>query len=186
LNGGYISVLSRFFNESHWTAELRHYQPDLVIINYGTNESVYEEFVDTAFENELKLAIARLRRALPRTSIMLMSPMDRGKRLSGGEIGTVPALTKVVTIKQRVAADTGCAFFNTFEAMGGAGTMGRWYMAEPRLVSADFIHPMPNGAKIVGSLLYKAVLDGYNVFKARVIRERMAAASPAPALKGAR
>ena len=30
--------------------------------------------------------------------------------------------------------------------------MGRWYAAEPRLVGADFIHPMPAGAKIVGEL----------------------------------
>ncbi len=31
----------------HWAAELRHYKPDLVIVNYGTNESGFANFVDT-------------------------------------------------------------------------------------------------------------------------------------------
>jgi len=96
-----------------------------------------------------------------------MSPMDRGRREPGGEIGTMPAIPRLVTIEQRVAMKTGCAFFNTFLAMGGPGTMGQWYRAEPRLVGADFIHPMPAGARIVGNLLYQALLDGYRQFKMR-------------------
>ena len=39
INGANVTLLSRSFNGPHWTAELRHYKPDLVIINYGTNES---------------------------------------------------------------------------------------------------------------------------------------------------
>lgn len=165
LNGAYISLLMRMFNGAHWQGELRHTKADLVVINYGTNESVYAEFVDKAFEKELRATIARVRTALPEASILVMSPMDRGKRDSSGEISTVPALHRLVTIEQRVSADLQVGFFNTFEAMGGPGTMGRWYEAEPRLVSADFIHPMPQGAKIVGTLLYKALMSGYQKFR---------------------
>src|SRR5882724_10337064 len=39
LNGAYVSVLARMFDARHWSEELRHLHPDLVIINYGTNES---------------------------------------------------------------------------------------------------------------------------------------------------
>ena len=56
--------------------------------------------------------------------------------------------------------------------MGGPGTMGRWYQAEPRMVGADLIHPMPAGAKLVGNLLYKAMLDGYNKYKVDLVREK--------------
>jgi len=76
-----------------------------------------------------------------------------------------------VNIESRVALDTGAAFFNTFEAMGGEGTMARWYVAEPRLVGADFIHPMPGGAKIVGELLYSALRNGYNQYKLRQLND---------------
>jgi lysophospholipase L1-like esterase len=174
LNGAFVSVLARLFNAEHWGGELQHVQPDLVIINYGTNESGYASFVDQSYGKELKEVVRRIRAALPGASILLMSPMDRGTREAGGEIGTMPTIPRLVTIQQRVAMETGCGFFNTFLAMGGPGTMGQWYQAEPRLVGGDFIHPMPAGAKIVGNLLYQALFDGYNQFKVRRMHEKFA------------
>ena len=172
VNGAYVSILARMFNEGHWAAELRHYRPDLVIVNYGTNESVYPKFVDYAYTKEMREVVRRLRAALPESSVLVMSPMDRGERSADGGIGTVPIMPHLVALERQVAVDTGCGFFNTFQAMGGEGTMGRWYQAEPRLVGADFIHPMPGGARIVGNLLYNALLDGYNRYKMRQLAQR--------------
>ncbi len=174
LNGASVTALGQNMNEAHWAAELRHARPDLVVLNYGTNESMYAAYVDTSYEKELRRAIGRLKRALPGTSIMIMSPMDRGIRDDSGEIVTVPALHRLINIQQRVAAETKCAFFNTFQAMGGPGTMGRWYQAEPRLVGADFIHPMPAGARMVGNLLYNSLIRGYNGYKMRQLQQRSA------------
>jgi lysophospholipase L1-like esterase len=176
LNGAYISVLTKMFREQHWVEQLRHYKPDLVVINYGTNESVYAAFVDQAYTREIREAVRRIRTALPDTSILIMSPMDRGERDAAGNIATVPALARLVTLQQRSAAELGCAFFNTYEAMGGAGTMGRWYSAEPRLVSADFIHPTPGGARMVGNLLYRGLMNGYFRYKLREIQRKLASA----------
>jgi lysophospholipase L1-like esterase len=167
INGANVTLLSRSFNGPHWTSELRHYKPSLVIVNYGTNESGYAKFVETTWGPEMREVVKRLKAAVPEAAILLMSPMDRGEKNEAGEIATVPILPKLVSIESHVAAETGVAFFNTFEAMGGSGTMARWYTSEPRLVSADFIHPMPAGAKIVGELLYNALRDGYNDYKLR-------------------
>lgn len=181
VNGAAITILARNMGEEHWADQLRHVKPNLVVINYGTNESVYGKYVDTAFENELVRAVKRVRTAVPETAILIMSPMDRGQRMPTGEIGTVEPLSRLVAIEQRVAAAHGCAFFNTFEAMGGAGTMGRWYTMQPRMVGADLIHPMPSGAKIVGNLLYKSLVDGYRRYKLALAKEKFgppAAAQP--------
>jgi lysophospholipase L1-like esterase len=173
LNGAYVSVLARMFNESHWAEQLKHRRPDLVIINYGTNESAYASFVEQSYGKELKEIVRRVRAAVPEASILLMSPMDRGQRDSTGAIGTMATIPRLVAIQQQVAMQTGCGFFNTFQAMGGPGTMGRWYEAEPRLVGADFIHPMPAGARIVGNLLYQSVVDGYNRYKIQRLKEQL-------------
>jgi lysophospholipase L1-like esterase len=170
INGANITLLSRSFNPRHWTAELRHYHPDLVIVNYGTNESGYPAFVDTTWPGEVRETVRRLHAALPESSVLLMSPMDRGERKMSGEIQTTPVLPRLVQLEAEAARQTGAAFFNTFEAMGGEGTMSRWYAAEPRLVSADFIHPLPAGAKIVGELLYRGLRDGYNDYKLRQLK----------------
>jgi lysophospholipase L1-like esterase len=174
INGANITVLSHAFNGSHWAAELHHYKPNLVVLAYGTNESGYAQFVETTWAKEMKTAVRRLQADLPDASILLMSPMDRGEKNEAGEIDTVPALPRLVEIESHVAAEMGVAFFNTFQAMGGPGTMARWYAAEPRLVGADFIHPMPAGAKIVGELLYNALRDGYNEYKLRKLNQTAA------------
>jgi lysophospholipase L1-like esterase len=179
LNGAYVRVLAAMFNAEHWGEQLRHYDPDLVIINYGTNESVYPKFVDFGYEKDMREIVRRIRAALPEAPILVMSPMDRGERDASGQISTVQVMPRLVKLEQQVAEATQSAFFNTFEAMGGSGTMGRWYAAEPRLVGADFIHPMPAGAKIVGGLLYEGLLDGYNQFKLKQMKLKLAAAGAA-------
>jgi len=175
LNGASITVLSHMFNQQHWAAELRRRNPDLVVINYGTNEADFAEFVDKHYEKELREAIRRVRAALPGASILLMSPMDRGHLTGPGEIETMPTIPRIVATQRSVAQETGCAFFDTFTAMGGAGTMARWYTAEPRLVSADFIHPYPAGGKIVATLFVKQIESGLSRYKLRQLQTQSSA-----------
>ena len=167
LNGASITVLSRMFNQSHWAAELQHRHPDLVIVNYGTNEADFPAFIDTQYEKELREAIRRLRAALPETSLLIMSPMDRGYKTGPGEIATMPTIPRIVELQRRVARQTGCGFFDTFQAMGGEGTMARWYAAQPRLVSADFIHPNPAGGKMIAMTFTREIVSGLNRYSLR-------------------
>lgn len=154
VNGAQIQMVLRYFEPNQWTEALRHEDPALVVLNYGTNESIYPAYVEKQYPDELRKVIARVRAALPNASILLMGPMDHGET-------TPPALEELVEVQKQVAEETGCAFFNTFHAMGGAGTMARWYQAQPRLVSADFMHPLPAGAAIVGELFESALMEAY-------------------------
>jgi lysophospholipase L1-like esterase len=167
LNGASTTVLTRMFNEQHWTAELQHRNPDLVVLNYGTNEADFANFVETQYEKELREAIRRLRAALPEASILVMSPMDRGRKNAAGEIETMPTIPELVAIQRRVSRETGCGFFDTFHGMGGDGTMARWYAAQPRLVSADFIHPYPAGGKQVAVAFTRELFSGLDRYKLR-------------------
>ena len=171
LNGASITVLSHMFNEAHWAEELSHRNPNLVIVNYGTNEADFAAFVDHQYEKELKEAIRRIRGAVPESSILVMSPMDRGHRVAGGDIETMPTIPRIVAIQKRVARETGCGFFDTFNAMGGEGTMGHWYNDRPRLVSADFIHPYPAGGKRIATVFTREIGAGLNRFKLRQLRQ---------------
>jgi lysophospholipase L1-like esterase len=161
LNGASTTVMSRAFNPQTFSAALEHRNPDLVVINYGTNESGFPSYVEKQYEGELIRAIGRVRSALPNASILIMSPMDRGERASGDTITTMHAIPEIVAIQQRVAQSTGCGFFNTYQAMGGNGTMALWYNRHPPLVGADLIHPSPQGARIVAQLLTGQLLIGY-------------------------
>jgi len=165
LNGASTTVISRTFAAETWAAELRHAKPSLVIINYGTNESSFGDFVRKQYEGELRAAIAKLRAAQPDVPILIMGPMDRGERSGVNDIETMPTIPEITAIQRRVAADERCGFFDTFDAMGGEGTVARWYSAKPRLVTADFIHPTPQGALLVARELVNNLDKGYERWK---------------------
>src|SRR5262249_29444787 len=120
----------------------------------------------------LREVIRRVKAAVPQASILVMSPMDHAeKNRASGEMATPPALGRLVNIQRRTAEDMDCAFFNTFQAMGGEGTMVAWYHNQPPLVSADYMHPFPAGARKVGVLLYQALEEGFEQFK---LKQRIA------------
>ncbi len=167
LNGGQVQAVVRYFDKPQWAEELQHQHPDLVVINYGTNESIYADYIERYYPGELRQVIARVKAAVPGASVLIMSPMDRGQRGADARITTVPSLPRLVDIQRQTALEMNCAFFNTFQAMGGEGTMARWYDSQPRLVSADFTHPLPAGARKVGVLLDQALESGFRQFKAR-------------------
>jgi len=165
LNGATTSVLARVMEPNLWKQELDRAAPVLVIINYGSNESSFGSFVHKQYGSELRLAILRVRQLAPNASILVMSPMDRGERRGMDDIETMSTIPEIVGIQRQVAAEMHCAFFDTYAAMGGEGTMARWYTASPRLVTADFLHPTPQGASLVAGLFMDQLSLGYNRWK---------------------
>ena len=167
VNGAFIGLLAHYLDADHWAEQLVHRRPDLVIIGYGTNESQFEKLPMDQYELDTREAIRRIRAALPGASIMLVGPMDRGARGSGGGIVTRPMILKLIAYQRRIAAEMGCAFFDEFSAMGGEGTVARWCEARPRLMGGDFTHPTAQGAEIVGTLIYDAIIRSFEEYKAR-------------------
>lgn len=165
LNGASSDVIGRRFNLEQWREQIRHFHPDLIIINYGTNETGHGVFPEKWYEGVWQRALDRARDAAGETPILVMSPMDVGTRGQDGGITTLEALEQLMAVQRRVALARNIPVYNTFLAMGGAGTMARWYASTPRLVSADYIHPTPAGAKIVAGEFIQALLEDYDNFK---------------------
>jgi lysophospholipase L1-like esterase len=177
LNGATTSVLARVLSPGLWHEELDHAGPTLIVVNYGSNESSFGDFVHKQYASELHLAIDRIRKAAPTASILIMSPMDRGERQGVDDIETMSTIPEIVDIQRQVAAETHCAFFDTYDAMGSRGTMARWYAASPRLVTADLLHPTPQGASIVAALFVQQLSLRYDRWK----MQQGIALPPAPA-----
>lgn len=159
-NGATMRFLAGLDAE-HWQQALRLRAPHLVILNYGTNESGYGYLPLGAYAADIRTIVSRIRAALPGVSILVMTPMDRGTVDEFGEIVSVPALDGIVAAQRQAAAAAGCALFDTFRAMGGAGTAGRWFRASPRLMTGDLTHPTGAGADIVSGLLVEALEAGF-------------------------
>ncbi len=171
VNGAYVGLLARAVDPAHWSEQLRHRAPDLVVLAYGTNESQYDTLPMDQYEREMTEAIRRVREAVPEASILVVAPMDRAMRGPGGALVTRPMIPKLVAVQRRIAAETGCAFFDTYTAMGGNGTAARWTETRPRLMGGDYTHPTAQGAEIVGTLLYDAIAASYDDWHSRQIQK---------------
>ena len=89
-----------------------------------------------------------------------MAPLDHGER-RGSQIVTREVVPKIVEAQREIALAEGCAFWDTYQAMGGEGSMGRWNRSSPRLGSGDLSHLTHHGHKVIGAMLYRALIAGY-------------------------
>ena len=156
-NGSSVHALA-LADAKGWGDALALRGSDLVILNYGTNESGTEGIAGPRYVRELVGLVGRVRAALPEASVLVMAPMDRGARSPDGEIASLPTIPKIVEAQRKAAQEARCAFFDTYAAMGGDGTIARWYRSEPRLVTADFTHTTFAGSERVARLLVDALL----------------------------
>jgi hypothetical protein len=72
---------------------------------------------------------------------------------------------RLVELQQEIAKEHGVAFWNSWQAMGGKGAMGRW--VKRGLANADLTHPTPGGSAIIGDLFFKALMAGYDAYASK-------------------
>jgi lysophospholipase L1-like esterase len=161
-NGARVKLLE-VMNAQHWAEQMALRRPALIVLQYGTNESV-GVITDEYFEVFSRI-LERLKAAAPEASILVCAPLDRAEK-RGAELRTMPILPKLVDAQRTIAHEAKVAFWNTFEAMGGEGSMGKWVKATPQLASWDLTHPTPEGAELIGDMLYGALLAGYPAWRA--------------------
>ena len=143
-------------DEAHWRSQFEHRRPDLVVLTFGTNESDHDLSL-AGYREQLTRVVARVRAVAPFAACLLAGPPDRG---DPNTRKTRPVIPKLVQIQREVALAGGCAFWDTFTAMGGPDTMWRWYRTNPRQSFGDLTHLAPAGGEILGGLLYGALVQG--------------------------
>jgi lysophospholipase L1-like esterase len=151
--------------------ELQAYAPDLIVIEFGTNEGFSGRLDAGGYEAGLRAVISRLRRLAPMTPVLVLGAPDAGTnrpelRHNAGGLGEdvsvkatrdgsypPPALAAVREIQKRVALGAGAAFWDWASAMGGPGTASAWVAAEPAMMRPDHVHyTAPGSAEIARRL----------------------------------
>jgi lysophospholipase L1-like esterase len=158
INGARASVLGRY-DRAHWISELKERDPQLVVLHFGANEGANRFLVLGEYRDDFAEVIATIREALPGASVLVVGPMDQARKLDGGGYGSVSMPEKLDAVQREVALGEGCAFFDTWRAMGGRGSMGGWLVTG--LGGADMIHPTEHGARKIGTWIAEALLYGY-------------------------
>ena len=159
--GGRMS-LWRSMNADHWKEQMALREPSLIVIQYGTNESEDGGVNEPEYLKNLGWLLDTLKAAAPDASILVAAPLDRAEKDEDGNLHTVKVILRLVDLQKKVATEHGVAFWNTFEAMGGKGSMARW--VQKGLAGGDLTHPTPQGAQVIGDLFFKALTTGYDAY----------------------
>lgn len=142
----------------HLRGQLAHRASDLVIVMFGTNEAEWLVPKGNGMLEHEKLMgelLASMRAANPNGSCLVVSPLDQlDWRLPNAPPRvSIPAM---VDAQHRAATANGCAFWNTYEWMGGKGSSGVWF--KRGLLIKDFQHPTVAGAARIADALFDGLV----------------------------
>jgi len=136
--------------EDKYSEEAEYLDPDLVIIDFGTNDFLYKNKVPSDLKFQIDSVIDKVREASPRATILLTSAQDmvyKKKNISASKI-----FSKLV---KEIAIDKHCAFWDWFTISGGPYTMQFWIANQ--LAMKDGIHLRAKGSEIKAELLVSAL-----------------------------
>ncbi len=166
-------------DDQHWADQLQLRSPNLLVYEFGANEST-DGFLYPMpdYHRTMREVLQQGKRALPEASCLVIGAMDRAAKV-GDEIVSLRVMPELLANQKRAALDAGCAFFDTWTAMGGARSMPRW--VRKGLGQADLTHPTGVGAEIIGTWIYRALMQSYGAWsEAGTVAPAPAAATSGP------
>lgn len=126
--------------------------PDLVILDYGTNDYLYDDSVRTSLEEEIKKGIKIIRTAAPGTTILLTTTQDmlyKYRKIHSG--------IRFSDLIRNIAKEDSCLFFDWFWISGGYGTIKSFQ--QKGLAQADGVHLTMSGYTLKGDVLAQAFMN---------------------------
>jgi len=135
----------------------------LILFQFGVNvvPNVLNNY--DYYEKQLYKQLSLLKKMQPDINIIVLGVSDMSRN-NNGVYESYPNIEKIRDAQKNAAFNSGCAFWDTYKAMGGKNSMPQWVFANPPLARKDFTHYTYKGSVIIGKLFYKALYNEYNKF----------------------
>lgn len=148
------------WNQGLFLANIRERQPDLIIVAYGTNEVTDDDWSVDSYARMFSGILKKFHDAAPKASILVFGPPDRADVPAAGS-----KMPQMIDAQRRAAKLAGAAFWCSYDAMGGAGSMNSW--VSQGLGQGDHVHLTSAGYLKLGDMFYEAVSQAYKESKTR-------------------
>jgi lysophospholipase L1-like esterase len=137
---------------------------DLIILQFGANVLNPEASGYNWFAVRMVNVVNHLKKCFPGADILVISQADKATKY-GTEIKTDTTLAALISAQEKYARNTGSAFLDLFQLMGGEGSMVKWASENPTLVRSDYTHFNEKGAKKIGQLIFEKLDQEYERWK---------------------
>lgn len=124
-------------------------KPDLAILDFGTNDHIYNNSLPPDMESVIVKSIARVRAASPNCTVLLTTTQDmnrKGQNITSGR--------DYSALIRKVAKDQNCLYYDWYWVSGGPKRMNLW--ENYGLAQGDNIHLTIKGYQLKGELLGSA------------------------------
>jgi GDSL-like lipase/acylhydrolase family protein len=152
-------VMSKYFIQ-----QLSYLSSDLIILSLGTNEAFSAGFDKDVFARSVDSLIVSIRASNPNASVLISTPADSYRKSRKGRVKN-PDMKLAKETLITYCLQHNIAYWDLYEIMGGYGSMGKWYAM--KLSAKDRVHFSGKGYQIQGDLLYNALIQGYEKYKAK-------------------
>ena len=138
----------------------------LILLQYGGNSVPYLSKAKLeAHKERMKSMISMFRQMAPEAKIIFIGPSDMANVDTTGAVSSYSVLPEVVKTLREAANESGAAFWNMYEVMGGKGSMAKW--VHSGLAGSDYVHFTPAGAKKMAHILYETLQFYYKFYRFR-------------------
>lgn len=136
----------------------------LVIMQFGVNvvPHVIEDY--TYYERMYFGQLKALKASNPNLAILVIGVSDMAQK-DGLNMVSYPNIEKIRNAQKNAAFKAGVPFWDLYEAMGGKNAMVSWVENDPPYAEKDYTHFNPTGARVIGKMIYDAILESYYVYK---------------------
>jgi lysophospholipase L1-like esterase len=135
----------------------RYRKYKLIILQFGLNLIVEETLNYNAYAKRMVAVIKKLKKIFPESSFLLLSISDKSSNVNGS-FQTAEAIPAMRNAQRLIAKETGIAFWDMYEAMGGENSMVMYAEAKPALAAKDYTHLNFRGGKKLAGALAKSLL----------------------------
>ena len=129
----------------------------LVILQFGLNLVVEEKLNYAAYTKRMVGVVNKLKKAFPNSSFLLLSVSDRSTN-DNGTFRTMDAIPVMRNAQRLIAKESGIAFWDMYEAMGGENSMIKYVHAQPAMAAKDYTHLNFKGGRKLSGALVKSLL----------------------------
>jgi LysM repeat protein len=153
------SMYKSILYQDLFSAQLPSLGPDVVIIDFGTNDFIYDDSIKANEETTITNVVRKVKAAAPNASIILTSTMDMYHK--GDHVQSCEAFSDII---RRVAKAENCGFYDWYWVSGGWDMMPKYQQDE--MGRPDGIHMTSKGYKLKGNLLSEAMRSTVEYMKA--------------------
>ena len=138
----------------------------LILLQYGGNSVPYLTKAKLpGYKDRIRNMIGMFRQMAPEARIIFIGPSDMANVDSTGAVSSYSVLPEAVKTLKEAANESGAAFWNMYEVMGGKGSMAKW--VHSGLAGSDYVHFTPAGAKKMAHMLYETLQFYYKFYRFR-------------------